>query len=139
MADVIQDVSERCRREAEKGFCNAQIFYSDFVGDDEKLSAIHVELDVLGLEVKRIERFRKDLIVEVFWPASTQDIRLATSKRARGGNLELTCGVCMQDSVVQRLHPCGHLMGVCCIPQVLGDKCPFCRVKAITTQAIFKP
>lgn len=139
VADVIRDVSERCRREAQKGFCSALIFYGDFVGDDEKVSAIHAELEILGLEVKRVERFRKDLIVEVVWPASIQDTSLGACRRDRGGNLELQCGVCMQDSVVARLHPCGHLMGVCCISQIVGEKCPFCRVKAVTTQVVYKP
>jgi len=40
------------------------------------------------------------------------------------GNVNMKCGVCMSDGLVQRLHPCGYLLGARCLASTVGKKCP---------------
>ena len=62
-----------------------------------------------------------------------------TARRDRG-NIEMECGVCNEQSTMQALVPCGHLVCQTCSskPQVT-KKCPFCKQPIIATQVLFKP
>ena len=62
-----------------------------------------------------------------------------TARRDRG-NIEMECGVCNEQSTMQALVPCGHLVCQSCSskPEVT-KKCPFCKQPAIGTQVLFKP
>ena len=63
-------------------------------------------------------------------------------KKARvdRGNIEMECGVCNEQSTMQALVPCGHLVCQTCSskPQVT-KKCPFCKQPTTGLQVLFKP
>jgi len=71
------------------------------------------------------------LSYDVSWSAPAKKRRLVT------GNVILKCGVCMTDGPVARLHPCGHLLGCCCLEVAVGKKCPFCREETRISQNVF--
>jgi len=132
---VVDEIKERCQRESEKGLYSTVSFFFDFVGDTEP---VLVALEELHLQVVSLMiTSRKHLRWEVSW--GTPNKKPRKEDDAKAGNLVQECKICGQECNARRLHPCGHLLGVCCLQEVVGKKCPFCREEVIVSQKVFKP
>lgn len=131
MSKVVADVKQGCSAAAAKGHSKVDGYIHDFIGD---IGEVRVELELLDLRVKELGMINTSLNYEVSW----SDERPAKRPRL-AGNVQLSCGVCTALGPVQRLHPCGHLLGSCCLSVAVGKKCPFCRDEVSLAQAIFNP
>ena len=130
---VMQDIMETCEGAAALGKHEENSCYLSFVGNVE---LVRIELELLDLQVKKLDKTSSALHWSVSW---SPDEVPAKKRRAETGNVNMKCGVCMTDGLVQRLHPCGHLLGACCLASTVGKKCPFCREEVRISHVVFQP
>ena len=130
---VIQDIMNMCKGAAALGEHEKSSCYLSFVGDVE---LVRIELELLDLQVKRLDKSSSALCWSVSW---SPDEVPAKKMKVVTGNVNMKCGVCMTDGLVQRLHPCGHLLGACCLASMVSKKCPFCREEVRISQVVFQP
>jgi len=132
LSKVIEKIKRDCFEASAKGHSKKSYVFLDFVGD---LEAVRIELELMGLCVASLEMSGTSLCYEVSW----SDERPTKRQRIATGNVQFDCGVCSTMGPVQRLHPCGHLLGSCCLKVAVGKKCPFCREEVRISQPIFNP
>jgi hypothetical protein len=133
--ELLRKIKEDLLKEAKKGHTHGNIYFPDFIGN---VREIRVELELmLGLRVERLGLSSDGtaLMGKVTWGAEAPPKR----RKVLTGNLILACGVCTSSGPVQRLHPCGHLLGTCCVSEAAGWKCPFCREEVSLAQTVFQP
>jgi len=136
MQKYIEEVKDRCQKEAAKGHTDVDCFLQDFIGDPKEVME---ELEMMGLKVKQPRFVNKSLMVQVSWPSSGSRQRVFQPSGLTSGNHQIECKVCFERETACRLHPCGHLIGACCGANVIDKKCPFCRTKVRFAHAVFEP
>lgn len=136
MKKYIEQVQETCRREAKKGQTMASDVVRDFFCTPEEIRS---ELEMLGLEVKSARMAlsgEQTLFVELRWSATRRSRQLSG---LTSGNLMGTCKVCLDEEVMCRLHPCGHIVGSDCAKTMIDAPCPFCRQTVCFAHCLFEP
>lgn len=119
--DHLGDVKRRCRQAANSGEMKTRCTILGYIHDPEE---IRLGIADLGLSITKFEGHNdmRDLVIDIEWSSSLP------MQDNIGGNHEGCCRVCFSESsVLSRLHPCGHLLGVCCASRFHRKICPFCR------------
>lgn len=136
MDKYVAEVKRKCREAAAKGFTKARVYLFECLSEPEE---IRQEVEMLGLQVTRADSINNSVRLEVQWPKQQQPQEFCQPCGLESGNFTRVCKVCLDDEIMCRLHPCGHLVGKDCAKALVGQSCPFCRKAVRFVHAVFEP
>jgi len=136
MDKYVAEVKRKCREAAAKGFTKARVYLFECLSEPEE---VRQEVEMLGLQVTRADSINNSVRLEVQWPKQQRLQEFCQPSGLESGNFTQVCKVCLDDEIMCRLHPCGHLIGKNCAKAVVGKSCPFCRKAVRFVHAVFDP